>query len=97
MCDVIAEILFSVRFHSCKKELRKKNMSSPEYKDNVYETQENLFAENTDSDIDELNDLIGNLHPYCYEPEKEENVSLNNAEINRAGHKSVFASIVKRK
>ena len=26
--------------------------------------------ENTDSDIEELNDLIGNLHPYCCKPEK---------------------------
>ena len=49
-------------------------MSSPEYEDNVYESQENFFEENTNSDIDELNDLthsfpmrtnglIGNLHP----------------------------------
>ena len=46
-------------------------MSSPEYDGNVYESQENFFEENTDSDIDELNDLIGNLHPYCHEPEKD--------------------------
>ena len=68
LCDVIAETLFSVRFHSCEKQLRKKilknNMSSSEYEDNVYESQENFFKENTDSDINELNDLIGNLHPY---------------------------------
>ena len=80
-------------------------MSSPDYEDNVYQSQENLFEENTDSDINELNDLTGNLHPYCYEPEKdasessgsnsdknedesnEENVSPNNADINRTGHK----------
>ena len=75
MWDVIAETLFSVRFHSCKKQLRKKilknNTSSPGYEDNVYKSQENFFEENTDSDIGELNDLIGNLHPYCYEPEKD--------------------------
>ena len=35
------------------------------------ESQESLFEENTDSDIDELNDLIGNLYPYCYEPKKD--------------------------
>ena len=40
-------------------------MRSPEYEDNVYESQENFFEENTDSDIDELNDLIDNLHPFC--------------------------------
>ena len=81
-------------------------MSSSEYEDHVYESQENFFEENTDSDIDELNDLIGNLHPYCYEPKKdasessgsdsdrkedeyseEENISPNNTEIKRAGHK----------
>ena len=27
--------------------------------------------ENTDFNINELNDIIGNLHPYCYEPEKD--------------------------
>ena len=75
MFDVIVETLFCVRFQPFKKQLRKKilknNMRSPEYEDNVYESQENFFEENTDSDIDELNDLIGNLHPFCYEPEKE--------------------------
>ena len=113
MCDVIAETLFSVRFHSCKKTVEKENfekqLSSPEYGDNMYESQENFFEENTDSDIGELNDLIGNLHPYCYEPEKdaiessgsdsdtnedesseEGNVSPNNAEINRTGHKDWY-------
>ena len=74
MCDVIAETLFSVRLHSCKKQLRKrflKNItSSPEYEDSVYECQKNFSEENTDSDIEELNDLIGNLHPYCCKPEK---------------------------
>ena len=29
------------------------------------------MKENTDSDIDRLNDLIRNLHPYCYEPKKD--------------------------
>ena len=72
----------------------------------MYESRENFFEENTDSDIDERNGLIGNLHPYCCDPEKdknescgsdsdtnedesieEENVSPNNAEINRSGHK----------
>ena len=46
-------------------------MSSPEYEDNMYESQENFFEENTDSDIDKLNDLIGNQHPYWYKPEKD--------------------------
>ena len=36
-----------------------------EYEENLYESQENSFEKNTDSDIDELNYLIGNLHPYC--------------------------------
>ena len=70
MCDVIAETLFSVCFHSSKKQLRKKilknNMSSPGYEDNVYDSEENFFEENTDSDIDELRDLIGNLHPHSH-------------------------------
>ena len=46
-------------------------MLSLEYEDNMRESQENLFEESTDSDIDEINDLIGNLHPYCYEPKKD--------------------------
>ena len=46
-------------------------MSSPVYGGNVYESQEHFFEENTDSDIDELNDLISNLLPYCCEPEKD--------------------------
>ena len=76
MCDVIAETLFSVRFQSCNKTFEKEsflknNMPSPEYEGNVYESQGNFFEENTDSDIDDLNDLIGNLHSYCYEPEKD--------------------------
>ena len=72
----------------------------------MYESRENFFEENTDSDIDKRNGLIGNLHPYCCDPEKdtnescrsdsdtnedesieEENVSPNNAEINRSVHK----------
>ena len=87
MCDVIAETLFSVRFHSCKKQLRmkilKNKMSSPEYEENVYESQKNFFVENIDSDVDELNDLIGNLHPYCYEHEKDASESSGrNSDIN---------------
>ena len=73
MCDVVAETIFSVRFHSCRRQLRKKILNNnffPEYDDNVYKSQENSFEENTDLDINKLNDLIGNLHPYCYEPEK---------------------------
>ena len=35
------------------------------------ESQENLFEENADQDIHGLSDLIGNLHSYCYEPEKD--------------------------
>ena len=45
-------------------------MSSPEYEDSVYECQKNFSEENTDSDIEELNDLIGNLLSYCCKPEK---------------------------
>ena len=74
MSDVIAETLYSVHFHLCKKQLRKKiekQHSSPEYEDNMYENQENFFDENTDWDIDKLNDVIGNLHLYCYESEKD--------------------------
>ena len=74
MCDVIAETIFSVRFHSCRRQLRKKILNNnifPEYEDNVYKSQENFFEENTDLDIKKLNDLIGNLHPYYYEPEKD--------------------------
>ena len=41
-------------------------MSSPGYEDNVYDSEENFFEENTDSDIDELRDLIGNLHPHSH-------------------------------
>ena len=73
MCDVVAETIFSVRFHSCRRQLRKKILNNnffPDYDDNVYKSQENSFEENTDLDINKLNDLIGNLHPYCYEPEK---------------------------
>ena len=47
------------------------NNISPEYEDNVYKSRENFFEENTDSDINKKNHLIGNLHPYCYEPEKD--------------------------
>ena len=54
-----------------RKKILRSNISSPEYEDNVYESQENFFEENTDSDIDDLNDLIGNLHRYCYELEKD--------------------------
>ena len=73
MCDVIAETIFFVRFHSCRRQLRKKILRNifPEYEDNVYKSQENFFEENTDLDINKLNDLIGNLYPYCYEPEKD--------------------------
>ena len=72
MCHAIAETIFSVRFHSCRKQLKKKILNiSPKYEDNVNKSQENFFEENTDSDINKLNDLIGNLHPYCYEPEKD--------------------------
>ena len=38
----------------------------------MYENQENFFDENTDSDINKLNDVIGNLHLYCYESEKDQ-------------------------
>ena len=54
--------------------MRKKilnNNISPEYEDNAYKSQENFFEEDTDSHINKFNDLIGNLHPYCYEPEKD--------------------------
>ena len=47
------------------------NNISPEYEGNMNKSQENFFEENTDSDINKLNDLIGNLHPYCYETEKD--------------------------
>ena len=30
-----------------------------------------IFEKNTDSDIDKLSDLIGNLHLYCYELEED--------------------------
>ena len=73
-------------------------MSSPEYDDNVYESQENLFEKNTGSDVKELNDLIGNLYLHCFEKDASEsgsgsdknedkNVSLKNVDINRAGYK----------
>ena len=73
MCHVIAETIFSVHFQSCRKQLKKKilNNISPKYEDHVNKSQENFFEENTDSDINKLNDLIGNLHPYCYETEKD--------------------------
>ena len=61
-------------------------MSSSVDEDNVYENQENVFEENIDSDIHKLNDLIGNLHPYCY----EENVSPKIVEINRTGYKDWY-------
>ena len=54
--------------------MRKKilnNNISPEYEDNAYKSQENFFEEDTDSHINKFNDLIGNLHPYLYEPEKD--------------------------
>ena len=39
--------------------------------------------EKTGSDIDELNDLIGNLHPYCYELEKDASESSgSNSDTN---------------
>ena len=34
------------------------NNISPEYEDNMNKSQENFFEENTDSDINKLNDLI---------------------------------------
>ena len=37
----------------------------------MFKSEENSFEGHTDSDIDELIDLIGNLHQYCYEPEKD--------------------------
>ena len=46
-------------------------MSSTEYEENLFESQESFVVENTDTDIDELIDLISNLHLYCYEPEKD--------------------------
>ena len=46
-------------------------MTSPEYEDNVYESQGNFFEENADSDINKPNDLIRNLCHYFYEPEKD--------------------------
>ena len=46
-------------------------MSFPKYKDSMYESQKNFFEESTGLDINKLNDLIGNLHPYCYKPEKD--------------------------
>ena len=49
----------------------KNKISSPEYEENVYESQKNFFVGNTNSDINELNDLIGNLHLCCYGPEKD--------------------------
>ena len=30
-----------------------------------------MFEENTDLDINELSDLIGNLHLHCYDTEKD--------------------------
>ena len=58
-------------------------MSSPEYEDNVYESQENSFEENTDLDIDKLNHLIGNLHLYFCEPEKDASESSgSNSDTN---------------
>ena len=46
-------------------------MSSPKCEDNVYEGQENFFEKNTDSDINKLKKLTGNLNPYCYEPKRK--------------------------
>ena len=85
MCDVSVETLFSVSFHSCKKKLSQKflknNMSSPEYEGNVYKSWKTFFAENTDSDVDKLNDLIGDLLPYCYDPEKDAIESSGNNSV----------------
>ena len=62
---------------------KKKNISFAEYEDNLYESQENFFEENTDSDTDELNDLIGNLYLYCNEPEKDTSESSgSDSDIN---------------
>ena len=54
MCDVIAETLFSVRFHSCKKQLWKKILRNNMYEDNMYQSQEKLFDKSFDSDISKL-------------------------------------------
>ena len=85
--DVISETLFSVRFHSCKKQLRKKisknNMSSSGYENKVYGSKKNFFEEDNDSDMDELSDLIGNLDPCCYEPEQDTSeLSGSNSDTN---------------
>ena len=43
----------------------------------------NFIEENTNLDIDELNDFIGNLHLYCYEPEKDASeLSRSNSDTN---------------
>ena len=54
--------------------MRKKILNNnifPEYEGSVYKSQKNFFEGNTDLHINNFNDLIGNLHPYCYEPEKD--------------------------
>ena len=73
-------------------------MSSPEYEDNLYESQKTFFEENTDSDIDELNALIGNPRLYCYEPEKVASESSGSDsdtnEDESIGEESVFPNNV---
>ena len=86
MYDVNIETLFSACFHSCKKQLTEKilknNMSSLKYEDK-YEIQRNFFEENTDMDINKLNDLVGNKHLYCYVPEKDAHESSrSNSDTN---------------
>ena len=86
MNDVNIETLFSACFHSCKKQLTEKilknNMSSLKYED-TYEIQRNFFEENTDMDINKLNDLVGNKHLYCYVPEKDAHESSrSNSDTN---------------
>jgi len=46
-------------------------MSSSECESQESCNEEILNEENTDSDIEEINDLISNFQPYCFEPEKE--------------------------
>ena len=61
----------SIHVKSVEKKFFESNVSSTEYEENLYESQESFVVENTDTDIDELIDLISNLHLYCYEPEKD--------------------------
>ena len=57
-------------------------MSSLKY-EGTYEIQRNFFEENTDMDINKLNDLVGNKHLYCYVPEKDAHESSrSNSDTN---------------